>query len=157
MKKAAIVVSLVLMLTSGAFASDVEPKRPSEEDKCPVCGMFVHKYVDFLAQIIFKDGATVFFDGTKDMFKYVFEFKRYAPSRDMSEVAKIYVTDYYGLTPIDGAGAYYVVGSRVHGPMGHELIPFARIEDANEFMFDHSGKEVLPFKGVTPEVIMRLD
>jgi len=157
MKRAAIILSLVLILTLKAFASDPEPRQPAREDKCPVCGMFVHKYVDFLAQVIFKDGATLFFDGAKDMFKFIFGLKKYAPSRDMTEVAKIYVTDYYSLTPIDGTTAHFVIGSRIHGPMGHELIPFSKIEDANEFMFDHLGKEILPFKGITPEVIKRLD
>lgn len=157
MKRATIILSLLLMLSVKASGSEPEPRRPSEEDKCPVCGMFVHKYVDFLAQIIFKDGTTFFFDGTKDMFKFMFGLKKYAPSKDISEIVKIYVTDYYGLTPIDGTTAYYVIGSKIHGPMGHELIPFAKADDANEFMFDHLGKEVLPFGGVTSAVIMRLD
>ena len=148
---------MVFLMVSGAFAADFDPRRPSKEDKCPVCGMFVFKYDDFLAQIIFKDGTAAFFDGAKDMFKYYFGLKKYAPSRDLSEVAAVYVTDYYSLTPVDGTRAYYVIGSKIHGPMGHELIPFGKEEDANEFMFDHLGKEVIPFKGITPEVVKRLD
>ncbi len=148
---------MVLLMVSGAFAADLDPRRPSKEDKCPVCGMFVFKYGDFLAQIIFKDGTTVFFDGTKDMLKYYFGLKKYAQNRDLSEVAAVYVTDYYSLTPVDGTRAYYVIGSKIHGPMGNELIPFGKEEDANEFMFDHLGKEVIPFKGITPEVVKGLD
>jgi nitrous oxide reductase accessory protein NosL len=33
------------------------------------------------------------------------------------------VTDYYRVQRIDAHKAYYVVGSDVLGPMGHELIP----------------------------------
>ena len=102
-------------------------------DKCPVCGMFVAKYPDFLAQIVWADGSSVFFDGAKDMFKYYFNLKKYAPSRQSAEIAFVYVTDYYNMTPIDARRAWYVVGSDVYGPMGRELIPFVGEEDAVEF------------------------
>ena len=60
--------------------------------------MFVAKYPDFLAEIIFKDGSTFFFDGTKDMFKYYFNLKKYNPSKKLEDIDSIYVTDYYSLT-----------------------------------------------------------
>lgn len=157
MKRLGILGLAVFLMVSGAYAGNPDPRRPSREDKCPVCGMFVSKYSDFLAQIIFRDGTTVFFDGTKDMFKYYLGLGKYAPSRDPSEVAAVYVTDYYSLMAVDGTTAFYVIGSKIHGPMGHELIPFMKEEDANEFMFDHLGKEIIPFKGITLEIVKGLD
>ena len=48
--------------------------------------MFVAKYPDWLAQIIFKDGTTFFFDGTKDMFKFYFNLQRYSPKKKVEDI-----------------------------------------------------------------------
>lgn len=149
---------LSLLLTfSLALVSHAEPLKASKDDKCPVCGMFVAKYPDFLAQIVFTDGSYALFDGAKDMFKYYFGLSKYNPSKNQADIAAFYVTNYYTLTPLDGRKAWYVVGSDVFGPMGRELIPFANEEDANEFMVDHGGKTLVRFKDVTQALVQSLD
>jgi copper chaperone NosL len=130
---------------------------PGPKDKCPVCGMFVAKYPDFAASIVFRDGRRVYFDGTKDMFKYYHNMKKYDPRRSPPEVVALYVTDYYALAPIDGLKASYVTGSDILGPMGHELIPFSKAVEATEFKKDHHGKTVLTFNTVTPGTLKDLD
>jgi len=119
--------------------------------------MFVAKYPDFLAQIVFKDGTTFFFDGTKDMFKFYFNLQRYSPKRRVEEIHTLSVTDYYSLLPIDGFSAFYIIGSDVFGPMGRELIPFEKNQEALEFKRDHKGKEILKFQDITPAVVKGLD
>jgi nitrous oxide reductase accessory protein NosL len=156
----ALIFSLTLTLTLSLFVShsgDRKPIQPASRDKCPVCGMFVAKYPDWVAEIIFKDGSYAVFDGAKDMFKYYFNFGKYNPSKKLSDIDSIYVTNYYDLTFIDGYKAVYVIGSDVYGPMGRELIPFEKEEDAREFMRDHKGKSLLRFKSVTMELIKQLD
>ena len=133
------------------------PPQPGPGDKCPVCGMFVAKYPDFVARIDFKDGSFAFFDGAKDMFKYYFNLSKYKPKARETDISLIYVTDYYGLSYIDGLKAYYVLGSDVYGPMGRELIPFEKEREAKEFMKDHKGKTLLRFQGVTGSIIKGLD
>ena len=152
----ALTLSLTLIL-SLSHGGDRKPIKPSPKDKCPVCGMFVAKYPDFLAEILFKDGSSAFFDGTKDMFKYYLNLKKYQPSKKISDIDSIYVTDYYHLTLIDGSPAYYVLGSDIYGPMGRELIPFEKEADAKEFMKDHQGKSVLRLKEINDKVIKTLD
>ena len=152
----ALLLSLTLSLTR-ADAGERKPVKPAPRDKCPVCGMFVAKYPDWVSEIIFKDGTHAVFDGPKDMFKYYFNLRKYNPSKKIADVDSIYVMDYYGLTFIDGYKAVYVIGSDVHGPMGRELIPFEKEGDAKEFMKDHKGKSLLRFNGVTMEVIKPLD
>jgi len=151
-----IVVAVFLLAGSVAWAGEAAPVKASKTDRCPVCGMFVAKYPDFLAQVIFKDGAYALFDGAKDMFKYLFNLKKYNPSKEPAEIAGIFVADYYNLSPTDGRRAYYVVESDVFGPMGKELIPFEKETDAQEFMKDHLGKKLLRFEEVTPELIKEL-
>ena len=75
--KAGIVALLIGFLAVVASTEAEEgPLKPSPKDKCPVCGMFVAKYPDWVGEIIFKDGSAAFFDGAKDLFKYYFNLKK---------------------------------------------------------------------------------
>ncbi len=152
-----IAIAMIFLTVAPVLANEAKPIKPAETDKCSVCGMFVAKYPDFLAQMIFKDGTYALFDGAKDMFKYYAHLKKYNPSKDLSDIANIYVTDYYSMNPTDGRSAFYVVESNVFGPMGKELIPFEKETDAKEFMKDHMGKKLLRFEEVNPELIKGLD
>jgi len=146
-----LILSMAIFVLLVAFvgAGEQKPMQPTSKDKCPICGMFVAKYPDFLAQIIFKDGSYAFFDGPKDLFKYYLAHQDKTSANKDSDVDSIYVKDYYTLVPIDGRTAFYVIGSDIYGPMGKELIPFDKESDAREFMKDHLGKSVLHFKEVT--------
>ena len=157
MKLLACVMALLFWIVAEAPANPSGFIKPSSKDKCPVCGMFVAKYPDFVAEILFKDGSYAVFDGAKDMFKYYLELSRHNPVKTPSDIRSIYVTGYYELQPTDAAQAFYVVGSDVYGPMGRELIPFVTEGDAMEFMKDHAGKQVLRFGDITAEIIKGLD
>lgn len=140
-----------------AHAAELKTVKPDQKDKCPVCGMFVAKYPDFVAGIVFKDGSHAVFDGTKDMFKYYFNLKKYNPSKKPEDIETVFVTEYYGLNPVDARKAFFVSGSDVHGPMGRELIPFEKMPDAASFMKDHRGRRILKFSEITPDIIKKLD
>lgn len=131
-------------------------QAPSAREKCPVCGMFVAKYPDWVAVLRFKDGSVLAFDGPKDLFTAYLDLKRYAPGRSPSEVAAIEVKDYYSLRVVDGFKAVYVIGSDVTGPMGRELVPFAEAGDAAAFLQDHHGRRSLRFGEITASVLRTL-
>ena len=153
-----LIISLfILVAVTMASAGEKGPITLKAKDKCPVCGMFVAKYPDFAAQIIFKDGSYAAFDGTKDMIKYYLDLAKYNPSKKTADIAAIYVTDYYDLKWIDGYKAFYVEGSDVYGPMGRELIPFEKEEGAEQFMTDHIGKSRIKFDEITYDLVKRLD
>jgi nitrous oxide reductase accessory protein NosL len=147
----------VLLITGTGLGQTKDPVRPAKKDKCPVCGMFVYKYPDWLAEIVFKDGSVDFFDGAKDLFKYYFNINKYSPGRNKKNIAAVYVTEYYDMQLIDARKAFFVMGSDIYGPMGHELIPFATQADASAFMIDHKGKRILRFGEITPKVIVKMD
>jgi nitrous oxide reductase accessory protein NosL len=152
-----IVYALLVFWSSALFAGDKKPVKPSSKDKCPVCGMFVYKYPDWVAEITFKDGSYVVFDGAKDMFKYYLDMQKYGASKKHHDIDSIFVTDYYSLTFIDGHKAHYVIGSDVYGPMGRELVPFEKESDAKGFMKDHKGKRIIMLKDITAEILKPLD
>lgn len=133
------------------------PLAPKEGEKCAVCGMFVHKYPDWVAQILFEDGTRLFFDGAKDMFTFVLRMEKYRPGKNTGDIAEMYVTDYYDLSPIDARKAHYVIGSDVLGPMGRELVPFGDRAAALEFLKDHKGDRALTFGDVTAETLKELN
>ena len=159
MRMKRVLLGAVLVLLSGSFATAAQkgPVKPSPGDKCPVCGMFVVKYPDWVGEIIFGDGSVVFFDGAKDLFKYYLNLKKYNPNRTTAEVVAVYVTEYYNLRMIDGYTAFFVIGSDVYGPMGRELIPFETVDEAKEFMKDHKGERILKFKNIRLRTVNKLD
>jgi nitrous oxide reductase accessory protein NosL len=131
--------------------------KPGPKDLCPVCGMLVSKYPNWVAVITWKDGHAHFFDGAKDMFKFLNDLPKYAPSHRKEDIAGIYVTDFYNLERINARKALFVIGSDVLGPMGHELVPHASRADAEDFLKDHKGKRLLDFGSVTTELLTGLD
>ena len=149
--------ALTLGAAGGVFAAPDKLPKPSDRDLCPVCGMLVAKYPNWLAIVVYKDGHAHFFDGAKDLFKYLGNVPRYAPAHQLADIAGIWVTEFYGLTRIDARQAFYVVGSDTLGPMGHEFVPLASRADAEDFLKDHKGRRIIHFSQATPELAARLD
>jgi copper chaperone NosL len=148
---------LLVPLLQPAWAEPLDLPKPQPADTCPVCGMFVTKYPDWIATVLYKDGHAHHFDGAKDLFKYLLALPKWAPGHSAEDIAAIGVTEYYGVSRIDARAAWYVIGSDVLGPMGHELIPLETEADAAEFLRDHGGKGVLRFEDVTPALLSELD
>ena len=148
-----LLFALALPAGAGGFPD------PGPRDLCPVCGMVVSKYPAWTATLVYQDGSARHFDGAKDLFKYLFDTKRYEPVRGhrATDIARIAVTEYYGLGRIDAHQAWFVAGSDVLGPMGHELIPLASRADAEEFLRDHQGRRILRFDEVKPGLPQSLD
>jgi copper chaperone NosL len=146
----AILYMLILSVPL-SFATDKKPLAIKKSDKCPVCGMFVSGYKNWVAEIVFIDGSYAAFDGPKDMFRYYLDLKKYNPSKTASDISAIYVTEYYSTELMDARKVFFVLGSDVYGPMGAELIPLASEKAAKEFMKDHKGKRVLKFNEINAE------
>lgn len=149
-----------LLLPARARATDaprIDLPAPGPGDICPVCGMFVAKYPEWIATIAFDDGSADHFDGAKDFFKYLNDMPKYAQGRTAAQITGMGVTDYYGIERIDAHAALYAVGSDVLGPMGHELVPLLNEADAEEYTRDHKARALLTFAEVTPAVLDMLD
>jgi len=135
-----------------------EPKEAKEFKvpngaKCPVCGMFVYKYPKWATHMV-VDGKDYYFDGVKDMLKFYFFDEDFKYNRD--KISKVEVRDFYTLESVEAPKAFYVVGSKILGPMGNELIPFKGIKEAKNFITDHGG-ELIEFKKITPQMVLDLD
>ena len=150
-------VLLFLWVVASVAAAEKAPPAPSAKDKCAVCGMFVAPYPNWLGVIVYKDGGRFFFDGPKDLFTYYLAPEKYGSARKGADIPGIYVKDYYSVAAIDGRKAFYVIGSDVRGPMGKELVPFAKKADADGFLKDHNGRKVLSFDEITRATLNSLE
>ena len=154
LRRSLILCGLLFCAVAG-FAQNVP--RPGPKDLCPVCGMLVSKYPNWVAVVTWKDGHAHFFDGAKDMFKFLGDLARFAPGHRKEDITGIYVTDFYNLERIDARKAFFVSGSDVLGPMGHELVPLANKADADDFLKDHKGKKLHTYERITPAIANALD
>lgn len=133
---------LLLTVTTGSLAKADDQPGPlaiSEDMSCGVCGMYPARFSKWQTQIIFTDGTMVPFDGSKDMFKYMFNMASYNQKHNRDDIAAIWVKDFANGTWTDGRKAVYVIGSKVMGPMGKELIPFSDGKIAGEFKLANDG------------------
>jgi len=119
--------------------------------------MFVHPYQKWITQVQFKDGSHHSFDGMKCMSRFVIDPEKYKAKETRQDIKLILVRDYYKLKFIQHDTAFYVVGSDVIGPMGHELIPFENKRQATTFMSDHNGQKILQFENINSELLDKLD
>jgi copper chaperone NosL len=149
----------VLAFATGAGAQTALAgiPKPGLKDLCPVCGMIVSKYPNWTATVLYKDGHTHHFDGAKDLFKYLHDLPKYVPGHARENIKSIAVTDFYNLEKVDARQAYFVIGSDVLGPMGHEFVPLASRADAEDFLKDHKGRRILGFEQIQPDLVERVD
>lgn len=151
LRQGLLVAALAAVTFPVAFSAPVvEPRRPGESDRCPVCGMLVQPHSEWIAQVILADGSALFFDGSRDLFKYLLSH------RDDDQVAAAFVTSYYDLEPIAATDAFFVLGSDVRGPMGAELVPHPSREAAEEFLSDHGGERIVLYEEVTEDLLRAL-
>ena len=153
----ALILAALAPLPARAAVASLELPAPQPSDVCPVCGMFVAKYPQWIATVLYQDGHADHFDGPKDLFKYLADMKKYARGRTREQIARMGVTNYYDGARIGAETAVFVLGSDVLGPMGHELVPHADEADAKEFRGDHNGRRILHFADITPAVLEALD
>ncbi len=157
MKKTILIILLSLLCFNMPIgAAEAAPfESVKSKERCPVCGMFVAKYADWVVQIRLKDGKGLFFDGVKDMLAFYFNPEKYG-SHDRESIEEIWVKDYYSLEWIEAGKAFFVTGSDIYGPMGHEFIPFSSEKAAESFKNDHKGDSVLPFDKITESMVEAL-
>lgn len=125
-------------------------KEPTEKDTCVVCGMYPAKYPKHNAQILIEGGETLHFCSTRCFVHFNAEPTKYVKKPVMTKMA--WVTLFSDGMYESAFGPYYVVGSKVHGPMGLEALPFKIKKDAEAFVKDNGGN-IVSFAELTPAMV----
>lgn len=161
-KQAAAVLGFILLSIGGGMLGPLKAlavifPKPTPKDRCPVCGMFVHKYPHWMAGYVFKDGAKVFHCSPKCFFHNLHHIDKYQPGRKADDLQLIWVTDYYTAKPIDARDpeVRFVVGTTLVGPMGWDVVPVKGVKSAEALKRDYFGEEILHLNEVTEEHIQR--
>lgn len=134
-------------------APPAEPQPITRETACALDGMLLADYPGPKAQILYADqGEPDFFCDTMELFATVLAPEQKRP------VSKIFVQDMGKAdwqSPeghwIEAQGAFYVVGSKMHGSMGPTFGSFASETDAADFARLNGGK-VMKFSDITPDM-----
>lgn len=125
-------------------------KEPTHKDTCIVCGMYPERYPKHNAQIWTKSGATLHFCSTQCLVNFNAYPEEYVKNPVITKM--VWITLFSDEMYESAYGLYYVVGSKVHGPMGYEAFPFKLKKDAEKFVKDNGGK-ILSFPQLTPAAV----
>jgi len=140
-------LTLLFLLLLPLTATAGDGGQVDKDERCPVCGMFVAPYQNWLTVVTMNDGQQFHFDGPKDLFRFIMDLSSYQPGRTLADIRQVQVTEYYSTRLMDATAVFFVTGSDVLGPMGAELVPIAGKANAEAFLKDHGGKAVMQFDG----------
>ncbi len=146
---------------------------------CAKYGIDTSAHPEFRAYERLKDGSALAFASPKAMFAYFFEGKnlsgnnggasaeenlmsKNSASGNFGETnsaganfggAELYVTDYASGEILRAQDAFYVFGSVLQSARGDDLITFARLQDAQNFMREKKGHKILQFREISAKLI----
>lgn len=146
---------------------------------CAKYGIDTSAHPEFRAYARLKDGSALAFASPKAMFAYFFEGKNLSgnnggasaeenlmsknpASGNLGEAnstnanfggAELYVTDYASGEILRAQDAFYVFGSVLQSARGDDLITFARLRDAQDFMREKKGHKILQFHEISARLI----
>lgn len=95
----------------------------------------------------------LFFDGAKDLFRFLLSPQRSCADPELVPIAGIFVTSFYDRAPIDARNSFFVVGSDVLGPGGGDLVAHRSVGEARAFSQNHRGGRVIGFETVNADLL----
>ena len=146
---------------------------------CAKYGIDTSAHPEFRAYARLKDGSALAFASSKAMFAYFFEGKNLSGNNGAASAeenlmsknpasgnfdesnstnanfggAELYVTDYASGEILRAQDAFYVFGSVLQSARGDDLITFARLRDAQDFMREKKGHKILQFREISARLI----
>ncbi len=125
--------------------------KPVKHDaQCVVCKMSVAKQLRHDSQILQKDNTSLHFCSTQCLINYKANPGQYVKKPGMSKM--IWAKVYPGHDYESAVGLYFVVGSRVFGPMGKEAIAFREKKAAEELVAKEGGN-IVSYKELVPSMV----
>ena len=169
MKKTVFFIALATLLMAEGpqpfKAKTVQPAQPFtgkitqlRQKLDPMYDIPLDKYPKWHCEAVLKNGHKATFISVKSMMQ-VFLHQDYFIKRGLLEdtIDKIYISDYLSGEKVDAKQAMYVFGSRIVGPHGDDLIPFASESNAKLFMMKNGGTKLLPYAKITAGLLRYLD
>ena len=169
MKKTVLFIALAALLMAEEpqpfKAKSIQPVQPFtgkitqlQQKLDPMFDIPLDKYPKWHCEAVLKNGHKATFISVKSMMQ-VFLHQDYFLKRGLLEdhIDKIYIKDYLTGEQANAKQAVYVFGSRIIGPHGDDLIPFASEANAKLFMMKNGGTKLLPYAKITAGLLRYLD
>ena len=131
-------------------ADGTEHNHNKTSTDCRHCGMSSVEFPKWRVKLVAKAGE-VWYCSPRCMFISTLD-KEKAPK----DIQSIEAVEYYNTKGIDAKTAYYVTGSDVLGPMGHDLVPLKDKAAATDFKNEHKGAKIFTFADVSMETVKAL-
>lgn len=149
-------IGMGIAVAGTAFQTKVLLLDPNATD--PVYQLPLKKYAKWLCEAELKNGEKVQFVSVKSMMQ-VYQHQPYFIKHGFLKtgIRTLYVQDYLDGQKVEATKALYLFGSRIVGPHGDDLIPFASEAHAKLFMMKHGGTKILPFEKLSKGLIRYLD
>lgn len=128
------------------FGCDNATKKNTKNNKCVHCGMNTEKYQQWIGVI--KSKEKIEKTCSPRCLLLVCMRNKEKLNADLS------LKDYYEQTKIDAKKTFFVVGSKILGPMGNDFIPFKTKKDAEIFLQDNQRKKILFFDEISVKTII---
>lgn len=125
-------------------------KDKAASTDCRNCGMPSSEFPKWRSKVTTKAGD-VWFCSPRCMFITTLD-KDKAPK----EIQGIQVVDYYSTKSFDAKTGYYITGSDILGPMGHDFVPVKDKAAADDFKKEHRGNKILKFDEVSLETVKEI-
>ena len=91
-----------------------------------------------------------------DLFRFLNNMVVFDKQHKPADIGAIYVADYSTKAWVDAKKAFFVIGSKAHGPMNDPNLPAFTTRETADAHVKAQGGKVLPFGEVTREVIKDL-
>ena len=125
---------------------------PSADVSCSACGMFPHKFPQHKSQITTKKDEHLHFCSTKCLVNYLDTPESFV--KNPQPIKAAWVTVYSDGDYEYANGLYYLIGSKMMGPMGPEAIPYRSRALAQEKARAEGG-QVVSWMELTPALVMQ--
>lgn len=110
----------------------------SDQDRCPLCGMFPAKRPKTAAAMGLADGRTFYFCGNGCLLRAWHDAVTHL-NASRESIQRMVVKDFFSGHPLDAHKAWWVAGSDVVGPMGPALVALAGEAEVTQFKARHGG------------------
>jgi len=149
---------ILALMVFASFTVAEEIKLLDNNASDPVYILPLKKYPKWLAEVKLESGKSVQFVSVKSMFTVYFHQPYFIKHKFLdSKIKELYVQDYLTGKKVNAKDAKYIFGSRIVGPHGDDLIPFANDTNAKLFMLKNGGTKVLPYNKISKGLIKYLD
>ena len=158
MKKIILSLLLCVGIAAGGTSFNTKILLLDQNASDPVYQLPLSKHAKWLCEAELKNKQKVQFVSVKSMMQ-VYQHQPYFIKHGLLKtgIKTMYVQDFLNGQRVDATKAVYVFGSRITGPHGDDLIPFASEENAKLFMMKHGGTKILPFEKLNKGLIRYLD